>query len=872
MGSPEITPQHSTRPPTLRRVVAVTLGATLAAGGLALAPVTAAPATAAPATTEQAAAGDSIVFKDSRGTEWTVPAGVDEVLVGLRGGKGGDARPGRGYPDYRGKGGKGEIVVVSIPVIAGDVLTLYAGKDGDDTTRAGGAGFVSGASGGGHYPDKHDVIDGGGGGGAAAVKLNSVLVAVAAGGGGGGGAGTYPGGNGGSQPYQPENGGGPVSSAGVGGRNGSPTSDQEKAPSAGTDTFWYERSGNLRTHAGGPGGGGGGGWPASGIGGDKGFWIDRGGAWNLRSAGGGGGGAGLGMIAAPATALGQSQLPVTGSFDPFAKSGEVKVTVPLTTEIQARALSTESEMGEPLKIVIETRLKGVLYSQTLSTSSMGEVRVKSGGEVVFSQPVTQRSSILTATIASPQTPGDYEYEVEYLPPYDDDNPLQEQGASRTNINNPWVERVPNMPTPEAFDDASEMPSSAVAPLAAADAADEVVISPTSTTIASAPSEVQAHQPFNVTAQVVTPQADPDLDPLIPTGEATLTADGLIIGNTVLDPFGRAVFTGVVAPWGTTQLAVQYEGDFDMHTFTGFERSESDPSEIVMTEAQTITELEFSETDLLAGEETIVRARVTGADLDGIPGPDVLEDPRGQIELLADGEVIGAISVAFDADPEADDAEAVYTLGMSSLPPGAHNVIARFVPANGFAGSESAPAPVNITPWDTTLTATPDTVTATPGTPVTIKLAATAVAPDSHADTILEVPMASGSVQAYLDDIPLGDPTRITDGVGELSFAEPPATSGEMELQFTPSKLALSQASASVKFQFAGGAANAGSNTSGQLARTGAEIGMLPIWGVGLLLAAAGASLVLGRAKHRRRATNEKVGSPHTHLADSAASR
>ncbi|MBL3699528.1 Ig-like domain-containing protein [Leucobacter luti] len=920
MGSSTLTPRSTAPRPALRRIVAVSLGAALAAGSFTLALESATPATAAPTPTERVAAGLPLVFTESRGTDWTVPAGVDEVLVGLRGGKGGDARV---TLAGGATGGAGEELLVSVPVVPGDVLTLYAGRASILSRE----GFVTGALGGEDHPTNILSAYGGSGGGAAAVKLNSQLVAVAAGGGGAGGGCTLVGGNGGTKAQEPQNGGGGSSFGGAAGRNGSETSGWGHAATEGQGLMERRTAHEARKPIGcGPGGGGGGGWPASGVGGSKGGVMMT--PAGLGGGGGGGGGAGLGMVVAPATEIRRDQLPTTASFNPFAGPNEVKVTVPLTTAVKARALSEESEMGEPLTLVIQTRLKGVLYSQPPASHAMGEVRVKSGEEVVFSQSVAQRSSVIRATIPAPLTPGNYEYEVEYLPPYSDDNPLQEQGASRTNINNPWVERRSAPPAPELLTDATEATTedappadeapvteapvteapvaeeSSPAPTEAAgtdpgagdaadepsdaaaaeqsavvpvtylaeapvtDNADDVVISPTSTTIASAPSEVRAHHPFTVTAQVVTPQADPDLAPLTPTGEATLTADGLIIGSAVLDRFGRAAFSGVVAPWGTTKLAVHYEGDFNMTTFTGFERSDSDPAEITMTEARTVTELEFSDDDLLAGEETVVRARVTGADLDGVPGPDVLEDPRGQIELLADGEPIGQISVAFDADPEAGDAEAVYTLGMDNLPPGAHSVTARFLPADGFAGSESAPVQLRVAPWDTTLTATPDAVTPKPGTPVTISLTAAAVAPDEHADTTVEPPVVEGYVQAFVAGVPLGDPAMITGGAGEMTLADIPADAAELDLRFTPSMMALSGSSASVRIELAdetttpaapgggaaqpGGTAKPGGTASEPLARTGAENSVHPLLGVGVLLVAAGAVLVLGRARTGRR--------------------
>lgn len=254
------------------------------------------------------------VFESPSGSDWTVPQGITEVIVGLRGGAGGDG-------DTR-THGRGAAFAVKIPVRAGDTLTVYAGKSahGKSDYREGGNGYIRGGDGG---KGSLTGSNGGGGGGASAVKLNGELVAVAGGGGGGGGqtanptikmtllsimtafeaSGGYTGGGTGGGTFEYRAGGvaggywstatsnpTAVPLAGVGSKPGVPGQN-----GTGDASFaGYHKAGAKGGTAGfgtggGGGGGGGGGWPSSGTGGGGGrtFWHFSGGA---------GGGAGSSWI------------------------------------------------------------------------------------------------------------------------------------------------------------------------------------------------------------------------------------------------------------------------------------------------------------------------------------------------------------------------------------------------------------------------------------------------------------------------------------------------------------------------------------------------------------------------------------------------
>src|SRR5690554_1261061 len=253
----------SRRRRALSSAAAMTLATALVSTGLVLGVAT--PASAAPAgfTDDQR----EVVFTNPSGTDWTVPAGVDVVYVGLRGGDGGNA--GRA-----GAGGPGVNIVVRVDVAAGDILTLHAGLSGNG--RTGGSGYRPGSNGG---EGSLDGKDGGGGGGAAALLVNGALAAVAGGGGGAGGS------------------GGKGIGHGEGGSGGSPVGPFEhgengKGSNPGAGAGGFRVYGMLKHgtdaengSAGGGGGGGGGGWPWNGVGGGG---ADR--SWRAISNSGGGGG------------------------------------------------------------------------------------------------------------------------------------------------------------------------------------------------------------------------------------------------------------------------------------------------------------------------------------------------------------------------------------------------------------------------------------------------------------------------------------------------------------------------------------------------------------------------------------------------------
>jgi hypothetical protein len=129
---------------------------------------------------------------------YTVPSGVNKIVVIGNGAGGGDGGP--GGDDAGGSGGTGGYVYGILSVSPGDGFTIELadqGADGDEVSggsgAAGGASpFFNGGDGGGTGTDVGSEGEGGGGGGATVVirDSDSAQIAIAEGGGGGGGAGS----------------------------------------------------------------------------------------------------------------------------------------------------------------------------------------------------------------------------------------------------------------------------------------------------------------------------------------------------------------------------------------------------------------------------------------------------------------------------------------------------------------------------------------------------------------------------------------------------------------------------------------------------------------------------------------------------------
>ncbi|MBB5742597.1 hypothetical protein HD600_001094 [Microbacterium ginsengiterrae] len=370
-------------------------------------------------------------FTSPSGTDWVVPAGVTEVVVGLRGGTGGAGD--------RVNGGRGADFGVTIPVATGDRLTVYAGQRGrgKGDERMGGAGFISGGNGG-----KGSLLgaNGGGGGGASAVKLNGELIAVAAGGGGGGGytgkpnvslslwdltaviaaMGGYKGHSDGSATigFVPGGKGGDNAGSSFDGKTittYAPTAGAGKTPGGmgknGVDDSSFPRykksgagGGTASTStSGGGGGGGGGGWPASGTGGG-------GGRKFLGYSAGSGGGTGVSWVtdAVPGVHIDtEARRPedMHDYFGPLAEVGTVRIMIPMQS---TTTLSAPADVAAGEQIALRVRAAD---TRTPNTPLDGWVNLYQGTTRVAYASISGDHTFTVAGLAA----GTYEFRAEFSP-------------------------------------------------------------------------------------------------------------------------------------------------------------------------------------------------------------------------------------------------------------------------------------------------------------------------------------------------------------------------------------------------------------------------------------------------------------------------
>ena len=246
-------------------------------------------------------------FSSPGSYSFTVPAGVTSVTLTATGAAGGRSASGTAG------GGQGAVVTATVPVPAGEQLSVAVGAPGG----TGGTGGTGGGGAGGAAAN-----GGAGGGGASVVSLassaagSSPPLVVAGGGGGGaggGGGGLGGGGNAGS--------GGTAGSAGIGGGGPGTSSAGGGGGAAGFGGGGGGAAGSL-----GLGGGGGGGGPVGGGGGGGGYYGGGGGGGGGNGTVGGGGGGGSSFVAAGATG-------VSGP-SPASAAAQVTITYPVQQETQ----------------------------------------------------------------------------------------------------------------------------------------------------------------------------------------------------------------------------------------------------------------------------------------------------------------------------------------------------------------------------------------------------------------------------------------------------------------------------------------------------------------------------------------------------------
>ena len=241
-------------------------------------------------------------FKPTAQTQsFTVPAGVTELQITVRGGAGGSGFSGG---STAGAGGSGTQVTGLLGVSPGQTLYMSVGSAGGSATSPNGScgfndpGDISNGGGGGSSNDlgkigggggRGDLCGGGGGGGGGAdtilMQNNGYALSVDAGGGGGGGGGGgiagYGGGAGGSGGSTAGNGGaGSGPGHGSGGAGAGHSNPGGEGGDGSNDAVYYSSAGG--------GGGGGAGYKNGGS---------EGGYGTAGAGGGGGGGAGNTYVA-----------------------------------------------------------------------------------------------------------------------------------------------------------------------------------------------------------------------------------------------------------------------------------------------------------------------------------------------------------------------------------------------------------------------------------------------------------------------------------------------------------------------------------------------------------------------------------------------
>ena len=371
---------------------------------------------------------------------------------------------------------------------------------------------------------------------------------------------------------------------------------------------------------------------------------------------------------------------------------------------------------------------------------------------------------------------------------------------------------------------------------------EVTIAQRSTTtaITSAPSTFVGLVPIDVRASVL---ASGGALVAAPSGNAVLLADGAPLIYEDLDALGGVWFEDVLVPWGTEELTVAYLGD----TAGNFATSTSVPVVVTMTPIATESTLSLSSSEIRADQSLTLTLRVEHSEASSSI------DPSGGVEIFVDGNSYYSEYPSDNLGPASDRA-AQFEVQLSDLLPGPHDIVARYIAADGFTGSESAAAEVVVTAVETVLTASANQVSGTPARPAGVDVTAAAVVPEGG-PTLYAMPVAAGYpvdgyVQAFVGSRPLGDPVLLAKGAGHVKLSGLAVGQHDVELRFTPTEAGLLPSSARVLATITADAnPNGSGGTGGSLSDTG-SVGPMPYLAGALALALAGAGALLLSRRHR----------------------
>ncbi len=372
---------------------------------------------------------------------------------------------------------------------------------------------------------------------------------------------------------------------------------------------------------------------------------------------------------------------------------------------------------------------------------------------------------------------------------------------------------------------------------------------TATAITQAPSAPRAFEKVDVAATV-------RAGATAVSGQTALYANGGLLAYGTADIAGEVLFDDVVLPWGTETLTVEFLGDANEQ----YASSTSPPHPVAVTPIATLTTLSLSSASVRADQPVTMSATVTNALL----GVDI--DPRGAVEFLFDDEVVHTVPTGMDSDPDVDDGEATFEFVSDTLPIGAHQVTARFVPEPGFGASASAATGLELRGIPTVVVPREAVVSASSGSPVTIEIASAIAGSTVRAAASTALAAAGdplgGHIEASLGAASM-DAFEVVSGRGVVTLSGLPAGTHEVRLRFVPESPAMLESSTTVTVNVT--AADEGRNESGAdgtsygdngdrgrgaLPDTGAGFG--PAWALGLLLIAAGAVFLAISRRARRR--------------------
>lgn len=362
--------------------------------------------------------------------------------------------------------------------------------------------------------------------------------------------------------------------------------------------------------------------------------------------------------------------------------------------------------------------------------------------------------------------------------------------------------------------------------------------PTSTSIISTPVSTRAFTPIDVEAQVSALAVGLE-------GNAVLLANGSPLMHQDLTPTGTVSFDNVIVPWGTTELTVAYLGS----TPGNFAQSSSQPIPFNVISVATETTMSVSHTEARADETVTVSAAVTHAN------SSTIVDPRGDIEILVDGEVAYTIPAGQSVDSDESDGKTEFEIDISERLLGVHTLSARFVPVPGFDASESGTAELRVYGIETRLVPSQTEIRVAPKEAVSVEMSVS-VADSSSGLWRVAGPgdLVGGYVQAFIGSAPFGDPVDIVDGSGRLELVGLPVGSHEFELRFVPAEQGLLRSSAALKVVVGSESGAGGSGDTGRgnwLSSTGTSGPRPLIFGAAVLIVAAGAVFAVARRRQRR---------------------